>query len=344
MEKLNLLIVDDEEEHLSLMVEILANDKDFNIFTATSGSKALNVIMKEEIHIVLLDILMPGMTGYSVCKKIKEYFKSRPIQIVLISGLTNVHYLEKAIEVGGDDFIHKPIENIELQRRLKAAKIRLKAQMKIFNERDNLKEVVVEQEKFSNKVLHQHNSLKKEYENIKKLNTELITSNKELKIIAQYDMLSGLLNRMSLFNTIDIEIERSVRSETPLTGIMLDIDHFKKINDNFGHQVGDLVIEKLGEKLKKSLRIYDYAGRYGGEEFFMVLTNATLQQGYIIGERFRSELEKKPFICSKKEVKVTVSMGIAQYKLGESRDTWIKRADIAMYKAKKLGRNRIVLE
>ena len=338
-----LLIVDDEKEDLDLMLSTLAPEG-YRIFSATSGDEALAMLSKETIDIVLVDILMPGMTGYTVCQKIRKSFNSRPIQIILISGLTDDHYLEQAIEVGGDDFILKPIIPIELQRRMKAATIRHRNQYKLYSERDSLIETVAEKEKFSSAVLDQNQTLKKEYETIKKLNHELETSYEELKQIASYDMLSGLLNRMSLFNTIDMEIERSRRSGDPLTGIMLDIDHFKLINDNFGHQVGDLVIIEIGRMLKKCMRKYDYAGRYGGEEFFMVLTNASLQQGYIIGERLRKELDEKPIQCADKQIQVTVSMGIAQYRAGELRDLWIERGDKAMYKAKRLGRNRIMLE
>jgi len=226
---------------------------------------------------------------------------------------------------------------IELQRRIKAAVIRLKSQLRLYSERELLIETVAEKD-------NQHKNLQKQFEDIKKENLKLESSNEELKIKVRIDMLSGLLNRMSLFNTIDVEIERAIRSGAPLTGIMLDIDHFKHVNDNFGHQVGDLVIQQIGEMLQNSLRIYDYAGRYGGEEFFMLLTNASLQQGYIIGERFRKNLEEHPIICSNKKISVTISMGIAQYRLGESRDAWIERADKALYKAKKMGRNRIILE
>jgi two-component system cell cycle response regulator len=342
-DSINLLIVDDEKEDLDLMLDVLGPEG-YRLFTASSGNEALDILARERIDIILVDILMPGMTGYTVCKEIRKSYNSRPIQIVLISGLTNDHYLEQAIEVGGDDFIIKPVMTTELQRRMKAAVIRHRSQLKLYRERDHLIETVAEKEKISSQMLDQNITLKKEYENIKRINMELESSYQELKQIASYDMLSGLLNRMSLFKTMDIEIERSTRSSDPLTGVMLDIDHFKPINDNFGHQVGDLVIIELGKMLKKCLRKYDYAGRYGGEEFFMILTNANLQQGYIIGERLRRELDEKPVQCADKLIRVTVSMGIAQFRGGESRDAWIERADRAMYKAKKLGRNRIVLE
>jgi diguanylate cyclase (GGDEF)-like protein len=340
--KMTLLIVDDEKEDLDLMLGILA-EEDYRIFTAYSGEEALDILRKEKIDIVLVDILMPGMTGYSVCREIRKSF-NRPIQIVLISGLTNDRYLEQAIEVGGDDFILKPILPIELQRRMKAAVIRFRSQHKLFQECEYLIETVAEKDKYASEVLDQNKTLLQENENIRKMHNELESSYQELKQIASYDMLSGLLNRMSLFDTIDREIERSMRSGSTLTGIMLDIDHFKPINDNFGHQVGDLVIVELGKILKNCLRKYDYAGRYGGEEFFMVLTNANLKQGYLIGERLRKELDERPILCTDKLIHITVSMGLAQYRSGETRDAWIERTDNAMYAAKKLGRNRIVIE
>ncbi|MBN2737862.1 MAG: diguanylate cyclase [Spirochaetales bacterium] len=331
-----LLIVDDEPDAIELARSILSSEK-YSIEEAVGGEKALEIIHQKQTDIVLLDILMPDKTGYEVCREIKKIYGERPIEVILVSGLTEDTYLEQALEAGGDDFIIKPIVAIELQRRVKAAHIRLKGRMKLYNSVEVLEEVVAEQE-------DQNLNLKKENENIKKINTELKSSNKELKIKANYDMLSGLLNRMSLFSTIDIEIERAVRASSPLTGVMLDVDHFKQINDNFGHQIGDMVITAIGNKLKNCMRKYDYAGRYGGEEFFMILTNASLQQGFIIGERFRRDLEKNPIQCADKQIRATVSMGIAQYRLGESRNAWIERADKAMYKAKRLGRNRIVLE
>ncbi|MBN2531793.1 MAG: diguanylate cyclase [Spirochaetales bacterium] len=336
MDNINLLIVDDEEEYLDLMSEILKKEG-YTILTVKSGPEALELLKKTSIQIVLIDILMPTMLGFTVCQKIRKIYNTRPIQIILVSGLIDDLYLEEALEVGGDDFIHKPIVPIELQRRMKAAVIRLRSQMKIYSEREILKETVAEKD-------NQHKTLKKEFETIKKKNTELITSNKELKNKVRYDILSGLLNRMSLFDTIDSEIERAIRSSTPLTGIMMDIDHFKRVNDRYGHQVGDVVIQHIGEMLQSTKRSYDHAGRYGGEEFFMVLTNSTLKQGISIAERFRKILEKTTIKYSDREIKVTVSMGIAQYRIGESRDAWIERADKAMYMAKKMGRNRTISE
>jgi diguanylate cyclase (GGDEF)-like protein len=315
MEKVNLLIVDDESEDLHLMSHLLKGEVD-NCYTTMSGKEALNIVGEKKINIVLVDILMPNMTGFEVCQEVRKYFTTWPIQIVLISGLTNDQFLEQAIEVGGDDFITKPIMALELKRRIKVATVRLKYLLRLHNEARILQETVAAKEK----------------------------ENKELKTMANFDMLTGLLSRVSLFNTIDNELARAQRTGAGLSGIMMDIDHFKQVNDSYGHQSGDCVLSELGTKLRKYLRRYDYAGRYGGEEFFIVLTNATLQQGFVIGERFREQLENNQFSCNSHKIKLTVSMGVAQYRTGETRDSWIARADKALYKAKEHGRNRIVLE
>lgn len=334
--KFNVLIVDDEAEDLKLMAKILKKEG-YRIFTANSGVEGLALLDKEKIQIVLLDILMPNMTGYHACKEIRKKFKKNPIQIVLVSGLTMDHFLEQAIEVGGDDFIYKPINITELQRRIKAAGLRLKNQMKMFNENKKLEKVVAETEQQSSQIA-------KEKDDILRKNFELADTNEELKKIVIYDPLSGLYTRKELFAKIDFEIQQANETGQSLIGIMIDVDHFKKINDTYGHHVGDIVITELGKKLRSCLRGPDHAGRYGGEEFFVVLADLRPIQGHTIGERFRKKLEMYEIQYKNHKIRVTVSMGIAQYHPQETRDSWIERADKAMYKAKHLGRNCIVFD
>jgi diguanylate cyclase (GGDEF)-like protein len=134
-----------------------------------------------------------------------------------------------------------------------------------------------------------------------------------------------------------------MRLGLPLAGIMIDIDHFKRVNDNYGHQCGDLVIREIGAKLTKSLRKYDYAGRYGGEEFYVIFSNTTADIAESISERFRSDMEGIKFECGEEHFGVTVSIGVAQFSPRESPDRWINRADGAMYQAKQRGRNQVVV-
>ena len=140
---------------------------------------------------------------------------------------------------------------------------------------------------------------------------------------------------------MDVEIDRSIRTGLPLAGVMFDLDHFKEINDNYGHQHGDETIRAIGRKLLGVMRKYDNAGRYGGEEFFILLPNTRSEQAVMIAERFRKELEGLTVEYLDNTIQVSASFGVAEFAPGESRESWINRTDKAMYQAKQEGRNRV---
>ncbi len=335
--KVELLIVEDDDGERELMCTIL-KDEDYSVSVAHSSSDALGKLETISFDIIVLDIRLDTLNGFDICHIIRSRYYDRPLQIVLISGFTDAAYLKRALEVGGDDFIKKPISPLDLQARIKAAEIRLNNQREIYKEREYYKRIAQKQEEFSTKVLEQNLELKEAFEKISKMYKELEHTNQELERLAKYDMLSGLLNRPTLFSTLDVEIERSLRTELPLSGIMLDLDHFKTVNDNYGHQCGDTVIRSIGHCLKDGLRKYDFAGRYGGEEFFIILPNTTIDQASIIAERFREKIEQLSIDCSGETVAISASLGIAQFREGESREMWLSRTDKAMYMSKQLGR------
>ncbi len=342
MENINLCIVENDDNERIHMKETL-EEEGYRIFEAKRGSDLVELLKTEEIHIVIIDITLPDIDGYELCKEVRKEYQSNPIQIVLIAKVEDDAYHNKSLEAGADDFIKKPFSILELQTRIKAAVIRWRNQQNLLREREFYRKAVAEEERLSSLVLDQNRYLKEAYEKIRRLNQELEKANKELERIATYDMLSGLLNRRSLEQRIMIEMERAVRLNIPLSGIMMDIDHFKDVNDNYGHQCGDMVIERIGDLLNNHLRKYDYAGRYGGEEFFIVLPNTTGEQALHIGERFRQKLSDLRLICDGEEIHLTVSMGVAQFRSGESRSQWVKRCDQAMYKAKQAGRNKVMI-
>ena len=342
MQEINICVVDDDPGDLSLMERILKGEG-YYVYTSSNAEELYRILENEDIHIVILDVLLPDKTGYEVCREIRKKNQHNSIQVVLISGVEDADYHEKALEAGADDFIKKPFSVLELQFRIKAAVIRWRNQQSLLQEREFYRKAVAEEERLSSIVLDQNRYLKEANEKIRKLNEELARANKELEKIASYDMLSGLLNRRSLESKISIEIERAVRLNVPLSGIMIDIDHFKHVNDNYGHQCGDLVIMNIGKICNSQLRKYDYAGRYGGEEFFIILPNTKDEQALHIARRFKEGIEDLSIKCEDEIIKVTVSMGIAQFNPEETRAQWIKRADQAMYRAKQTGRNRIVL-
>jgi len=166
--------------------------------------------------------------------------------------------------------------------------------------------------------------------------------------LATTDSLTGVLNRRAFFERMEQEINRSLRENTSLSLILTDIDYFKKVNDRYGHQVGDLVLQGFTEQLLNSSRPYDFVGRYGGEEFVICLPGAGLSQSGSVAERMRSKVEEMKTVLpdGSQSIRITASFGVTSFLMDskEKADSLIKRADNALYKAKNEGRNRVCME
>jgi diguanylate cyclase (GGDEF)-like protein len=184
--------------------------------------------------------------------------------------------------------------------------------------------------------------------NISSLRRELSDSRKKLQSsltvirdMAIHDDLTGFFYRSHLMDLIETEKNRSVRTGSVFTLVMIDIDKFKKINDTYGHQTGDQVLRTFAAVIRSVLRKTDFCGRYGGEEFLIVLTQTDLQAAIVFAERIRESVENSFFPDLGPDSRVTVSLGVAQHQLEENIEKTISRADEAMYRAKKGGRNRV---
>lgn len=171
-----------------------------------------------------------------------------------------------------------------------------------------------------------------------RLRLKVFLEQKTLEELALKDSMTNLYNHKTICNSLEQEIIRSKRNSQQVSILMTDIDHFKKINDTYGHQVGDKVIIGIAKLLSEICRETDYVGRYGGEEFLVVLTNTNADEAKKFGERFRKEIEKMDFGLSSQ---VTVSGGVKTYE-NESAKEMIKLADSALYQAKEKGRNCII--
>jgi two-component system, cell cycle response regulator len=163
--------------------------------------------------------------------------------------------------------------------------------------------------------------------------------------LANTDALTGLLNRRAFMERLEQETARSRRDQTPLSFILTDIDHFKKVNDTYGHQAGDLVLRRFSKTLSASMRPYDFIGRYGGEEFVVCLSGADEREARSAAERMRRQIEEVEIALPDglQPIRITASFGISSYapEPGETMDLLIKRADDALYRAKDEGRNRV---
>jgi diguanylate cyclase (GGDEF)-like protein len=179
-------------------------------------------------------------------------------------------------------------------------------------------------------------------------NLDLVMKNRTLAEISARDSLTGLYNRWYVMEKIDSEMNRSLRHGCPVSVLMLDIDHFKRVNDAFGHAAGDGVLRSVAQVLRDSCRVYDVPGRYGGEEFCVVLPETKTGNTTVVAERIRERMAASSFTVGAESVVVTASIGIAGIDSMEgegivSPSILIDRADRALYSAKHLGRNRVEL-
>jgi diguanylate cyclase (GGDEF)-like protein len=169
------------------------------------------------------------------------------------------------------------------------------------------------------------------------LEAKVAERTQELERIAYRDSLTDLLNRREITRILDIEIERAQRQKTPLSLLMLDLDNFKSINDNHGHQMGDRVLKSTAETLVECSRRTDFIGRIGGEEFLLLLPNTGYDVALMLAERCRASIEK----ATSNGIRCTCSIGVAQLEVGEQMEKLMQRADQALYSAKNSGRNNV---
>jgi len=160
---------------------------------------------------------------------------------------------------------------------------------------------------------------------------------------AQHDRLTGIFNHVEILNILEKELDRAGRQNGNLAVIMGDLDRFKKVNDTYGHVAGDAVLVEVAARMKNNIRLYDSAGRYGGEEFLLVLPGCTNEEAIIIANRILESISKEPVIFNNTLIKVTISLGLAVNRAGETITVTelVQLADTALYKAKQNGRNRM---
>lgn len=171
--------------------------------------------------------------------------------------------------------------------------------------------------------------------------TEFENQKERLEFIAHNDMLTGIFNRLKFTSLLDNEFHRFQRYKTHFSLIMFDIDHFKKVNDNYGHLVGDEILKQVTDQIRSHIRDTDLFARWGGEEFIILATETQLEAAKNLAEKLRRILEKSTFHS---DLKVTCSFGVAQIRKEDTPDILVKRVDDALYSAKRNGRNRVEVE
>jgi len=201
----------------------------------------------------------------------------------------------------------------------------------------------VEASRAINVLRQKESDLREQLAEIERLNRQLTQAQEALRTQALYDPLTGLMNRRALFDVLDKELSRAARSNRPLAVVMVDLDHFKALNDTRGHQAGDEALREAARRMQRALRAHDTLGRYGGEEFLALIPGCTHAEATSAAERMRRSIGDTPVLLDGKPVAVTASLGVATSDMAAKGSDLIELADAALYRAKESGRNRVVV-
>jgi len=451
-----ILVVDDVIGNLKLMEARLSAEY-FDVVTAMSGPEALAMCDRAQCDIVLLDVMMPEMDGFEVCRRLKANPKTHHIPVIIVTALDQPSDRVRGLEAGADDFLTKPVSDLALIARVRSL-VRLKMvtdelRMRAVTSKeigihdphpDTLAEagrqgriLIVDDRPSSYERIrdalaaehhvevetHPHDALfhaadgnfdllivslnlegfdglrlcsqvrsLERTRNLpiliivdvednmrllrgmeigvndylvrpieknemfarvrtqirKKRYSERLRDNLQLSMeLAITDALTGLHNRRYMESHLATLVEEAAAKAKPLALLILDVDYFKSINDNFGHDAGDDVLREFATRVRKSIRGIDLACRYGGEEFVVVMPETDMAVAAVVAERIRRRIAGEAFPIQKgaASVDVTISVGIAALGAGETdAATMLKRADQALYRAKRDGRNRVVAD
>src|SRR4051812_33568273 len=250
-----ILVVDDHEDNIEVLRARL-EAWGYQTSSASNGHEALKQVVERTPDLILLDVMMPEISGIEVARKIKGDPNLPFIPIIMQTALDSTENKVEGLEAGADDYITKPIDFAELKARLRSM-LRIK----------RLQEALEERER------------------------ELLEMNERLRHMSQTDALTGLDNRRHLNERIEEMFAHAMRLKEPFAIVMSDLDKFKSVNDTYGHQAGDEVLKQFAKILKDEAREIDRVGRYGGEEFMLLLPGATIEAASKFAERVRKRVE-----------------------------------------------------
>jgi diguanylate cyclase (GGDEF)-like protein len=310
-----ILIVDDHEDNIDLLQARL-EAWGYETSSANDGDVALRMIEENPPDLVLLDVMMPTIDGTEVARRVKQNKALPFIPIIMQTALDATEHKVKGLDAGADDYITKPIEFAELGARVDSML--------------RIKRLQVELEAKSRQLAE--------------ANAKLAEANTQLLRVSQTDGLTGLANRRHLEERLDEMFEHSMRLNEPFSLVMTDIDKFKSVNDTYGHQAGDAVLKQFAQILQMEAREIDRVGRYGGEEFVLLLPGTVLDAGVTFAERVRKAVEAHTFTFEGGTLKRTASFGVAgwPHPAVTHCEALVKTADEALYVAKETGRNKVV--
>lgn len=290
-EPCRVLIVEDVEvlaQHYALVLRRAGHE----VTAVTDVRHLFESLTRQKADLILMDLYMPDCTGIESAKMIRQIDDYVDVPIVFLSMESEIAEQLKALRIGGDEFLHKPIRDDHL-----------------------IAAVTIRARRF-----------------------------KHLRSLMTKDSLTGLINHVTLNYELEREISRAIREKSEMAFIMLDIDHFKEVNDQYGHQVGDRVLKSLARSLIQHLRKSDIVARYGGEEFSLILPGTSCKEAFGHIDRIRTEFSKQDQSYDNGSFKVSFSAGISSCPAHTMLEDIVKAADRCLYQAKAQGRNCVVSE
>ena len=309
--KKRILVVDDHEDNIELLRARL-EARGYEVEGASDGQAALDAVTRTVPDLILLDVMMPKMDGIEVVRRLKAKSEAKElpfIPVIMQTALDSTENKVEGLDAGADDYITKPINFAELEARVNSL-LRIKALQSALAARE----------------------------------TELSELNDKLRQISLTDGLTQIENRRSLELHLHEMWQHSMRLHEPIALIICDIDKFKAVNDNYGHQAGDSVLKEFAQLLKSEAREIDRVGRYGGEEFLLILSGTVLDAAVTFAERLREKVEGHTFTYDGGTLRRTMSCGVAAspHPRVKDQEALLRAADDALYVAKETGRNRVI--
>lgn len=310
------LLVEDEPTTRIMTEGVLRQLLGCTVYSAENGQDALALALQVMPQIVITDWLMPVMDGIDFCRALRATDWGQSMYVIMLTGVETEEKIVEAFEAGVDDYISKPMNFRALSARMRAALHYVKLLEAWEQDRAQLKQFAA----------------------------ELAISNRRLEHAAMTDLLTGLPNRRAGMEALARTWGASVRTGQPVAALMIDVDRFKSINDQYGHAVGDLVLQEVARGIQHAARKDDSVSRIGGEEFLLVCHNADARTALLAAERLRKTVKALKINIAGLEVHVSVSIGVANRENGiEDTDDMVLAADKALYAAKNAGRDRVCL-
>ncbi len=300
------LIIEDNKPQADAALKYLKG-LGYKVFWAPDGKSAIKVLSTEVIDVALLDLELPDMHGTKILQWAKNNDSTKRVCVIIVTAKDSLGEKVMGLEAGAVDYLLKPYNDMELQARIRSC---LKTQ-----------------------------ALQDELENKNQRLMELVD---EIKKLAVTDHLTGLYNRRHMNKILSLEFQRVKRYNEALSCLMVDVDHFKRINDNFGHAIGDMVLSGIAAKLTECFRAVDIIARWGGEEFVVLMPQTTLDEATDAAQRLLKSISKTKFEPIGDE-SITISIGLCNTPDTEidGAESIVDYADEALLAAKRNGRDRL---